>query len=589
MRLVSPFPEMNAEHLAALAVCLSFYALLAISCYGWGAAVMRVLPRDSLRGADACQVVWLGWAMMLLCLQLLHLFVAVDWKVSCLVFGGGLLAAIPRLAGSLRARHPLHAWHFAIGALFLVFSVWLGSRAMASPENYDSGLYHLNKIRWINSYPVVPGLGNLHGRLAFNQSFFTYVAALNLHPWFGHGRSIANSFLVLLAAATFMVMMRPLFARFSTAVRAHPFMHLPALILTPALIYGALRSPDLSSPSPDLTSLVLQLVIFALLLQLIGGMKAGDDKAGFRIFLLGVLAATAVTIKLSNIVFCLTVWMLMAGTVWVLRSPRELLATTVASSAIILTWGVHGMILAGVPLYPSTLGYVPFDWAVPREMIHEEALVVYAWARLPGDDWRAVLENWDWFGPWLKEFLRHKTSTLFPLLISAPFAAIVLIMMVADLRRRRWRVEYLVILPPCIALTYWFFSAPSIRFAFGILMVLPASLILVALAYWQSTSARKAYLPLVFGCCLMGTGHYLQFFIRHQFEFANMSTSGWQPVSKAVLVERTTRSGLLVHTPASGDQCWDSPLPSTPYFNDSLTLRRKGDPASGFRIEKDGD
>ena len=36
---------------------------------------------------------------------------------------------------------------------------------------YDTGLYHAQYIKWIRNYPVVPGLGNLHGRFAFNSMF----------------------------------------------------------------------------------------------------------------------------------------------------------------------------------------------------------------------------------------------------------------------------------------------------------------------------------------------------------------------------------------------------------------------------------
>jgi hypothetical protein len=73
---------------------------------------------------------------------------------------------------------------------------------MLAPDNYDSGLYHLQSIRWDNTYPIVPGLGNLHERLAFNQSFFEFVAALNFQPYFGHGSALANSFLYLLGMAS---------------------------------------------------------------------------------------------------------------------------------------------------------------------------------------------------------------------------------------------------------------------------------------------------------------------------------------------------------------------------------------------------
>jgi uncharacterized membrane protein len=37
---------------------------------------------------------------------------------------------------------------------------------------YDSGLYHIQSIKWIRSYPVVPGLGNIHARFALNSMFF---------------------------------------------------------------------------------------------------------------------------------------------------------------------------------------------------------------------------------------------------------------------------------------------------------------------------------------------------------------------------------------------------------------------------------
>lgn len=36
---------------------------------------------------------------------------------------------------------------------------------------YDTGLYHAQFIRWIESFSVVKGLGNLDGRLAFNSHF----------------------------------------------------------------------------------------------------------------------------------------------------------------------------------------------------------------------------------------------------------------------------------------------------------------------------------------------------------------------------------------------------------------------------------
>ncbi|MGC8605238.1 MAG: hypothetical protein ACP5VS_16345 [Desulfomonilaceae bacterium] len=48
-------------------------------------------------------------------------------------------------------------------------------------------------------------------------------------------------------------------------------------------------------------------------------------------------------------------------------------------------------------------------------------------------------------------------------------------------------------------------------------------------------------------------------------------------------------SGLIVYTPAQGDQCWDSPVPSTPYFNPNLRLRVAGKIESGFTVNEKPD
>ena len=50
----------------------------------------------------------------------------------------------------------------------------------------------------------------------------------------------------------------------------------------------------------------------------------------------------------------------------------------------------------------------------------------------------------------------------------------------------------------------------------------------------------------------------------------NISTNGYMPIPVVTLIEKTTLSGLKVLSPAEGDQCWDSKIPCTPYFNDRL-------------------
>lgn len=67
--------------------------------------------------------------------------------------------------------------------------------------------------------------------------------------------------------------------------------------------------------------------------------------------------------------------------------------------------------------------------------------------------------------------------------------------------------------------------------------------------------------------------------LKQDFRF---SVDGWKPIKTMALAEEVTSHGLKVHVPVKTDQCWDSPLPSTPYFNPALELRGNG-LQSGFK------
>ena len=45
--------------------------------------------------------------------------------------------------------------------------------------HYDLGLYYLQEIRWMETFPIVRGLGNLIWNLGFNQSAFLVTSFLD--------------------------------------------------------------------------------------------------------------------------------------------------------------------------------------------------------------------------------------------------------------------------------------------------------------------------------------------------------------------------------------------------------------------------
>jgi hypothetical protein len=111
---------------------------------------------------------------MLVVLQLSHFLFPLTASIVVPIFLTGVVFSAPQIVNVLRhfPQQRLPVMRTAtIVIIMLAGASWIASRSMRPPTNGDSGEYHFNTIRWINAFPIVPGLGNLHGRLAFNQSF----------------------------------------------------------------------------------------------------------------------------------------------------------------------------------------------------------------------------------------------------------------------------------------------------------------------------------------------------------------------------------------------------------------------------------
>ncbi|MBK5258432.1 MAG: hypothetical protein JJE51_02490 [Thermoanaerobaculia bacterium] len=561
------------DHLAAVSLTLLAYAAIALSYFGWGSVAARVLR---LTASNGVMRVWLGWAVALLIFQALHLFVPLNTVVIAPVFLGGIALAIPRAVLRARGLRLKRGRMMCVASLAMVIAVvaaWLASRSMIVPRIYDTGLYHLHAIRWINSFPIVPGLGNLHGRLAFNQAFFTYAASLNVAPLLTNGSRIANSFLFLLTAATFLARMRPAATRPALLLESHPFEYLSSLFALPILGYLAL-SPALTAPTPDLATDLLQLVMFVTLTG-VAHHWDGQDSAD-KTAMLAILAATAITIKLSNLAFSLVV---MAIAFFLARRMGNVLRVGVLLTIVLSVWIARGYVSSGMPLYPSTIGSAAFDWSVPRdEAVHMTALI-RGWARDPRRN-SPALEHWTWLSAWSRRL--PGTTVIAPLLLGVCLLGATGVFATLKKPRPR-RIEAVIVLPVLAGLAFWFFTAPDPRFAHALFLCFVIAAALLFLTAIQPRVSRRTFALIL--CAVFAATHLglaLQAY-RERETIGQISVAGWQPIPRAPLIPGTTASGLVILTPAS-ERCWDAPLPCTPYFRGDLRLRVPGHLESGFAV-----
>ncbi|MFC1452294.1 LIC_10190 family membrane protein, partial [Verrucomicrobiota bacterium] len=183
--------------LRAMAAAAVFWTLLAFAFCGIGLLVRRLFALRLRDGRGVLQSFWVGWSVSLVFLQLWHLVLPVSsWALAAVSLAGALGVAwnagdIRRLAWRRPGRTA--AW----AAVWMALAAWMANHSVMQPRIYDSGFYHLAAVRWISTYPIVPGLANLSQMLGFNNSSFLYAAMLDAGPFAHRSHHVASGLIIL--------------------------------------------------------------------------------------------------------------------------------------------------------------------------------------------------------------------------------------------------------------------------------------------------------------------------------------------------------------------------------------------------------
>lgn len=558
---------MTLNFLTDFASIFLLLALVAIATAGWGYALARLCGLRSSR--FKIEHIWLGLCVLLASTTLINYLVPLDWKVfvGLIAIGIALLVAIvflrhskPQLAPMIDQRGFLGLSRAMWVALCLI-GCFLTFKGMHTPRNYDSGLYHFNSIRWLNEYPMVAGLGLLHERLAFNSSWFELPALLNIFPYFNHGYAVAMPLILLVAIAHIFQFQ---FDKFKLAG-----------LSVAILLLGLMRFLfDLPAPTPDTPIGILQIIVTLILIELVFVKKEGvDDQRDLKLLTLVVLCATMVTIKLSGLVFAALSLLVLIPVLYHILTVKRVVIYALVATIILIPHLLRGYFLSGAPLFPSTAGAIlTFDWAMSKGAIENTANWVYCWARKPGEGCMESLENWNWVPQWWEQFsLRIKA------LGAGSFALIVGSLLA--LRRARLSQGLVLLYLYCAVnvstIIFWFFTAPDQRFLGSIPYTFLAVTLLAFMLAWEPSiemplmRVQPVLNVLLIAVFAFFTYHYS---LRSITSAAPILQQGFLPLGSAGLVKRYTTSGLGVYQPASGDRCFDSPLPCSPGFDARLRL-----------------
>ncbi len=560
--------------LTAMLSVLAGWGLMGLLFLGLGLGAARLL-RAEVEWLDA---VWLGLSAALLVLQAWNLFLPIDGR--CVAFlavasGAGWFVERARWRG-LRALGPDARWALALGALV---AVWLSNRALGAVTNLDSGVYHLPALRWAATYPVVPGIANLHPFLGVSHASFLYGALLDVGAFEGRSHHLANGFVTLLLVAVCLRSLARALLQRPITTRA-----VVELCLLP-LAFELAVDRDLVGFSGDPLELTLAAALVLLIVAQLdpveapersGTVPVGDSPLlapnGWRV--VGVVAAALFAVKVSSAGGVAGAFLL--GFIGVLRGPRRwgrAAALAGIGAASLVPWSIASVLRTGYWPFPGAWVSFAVDWRVPESV--QTGLVRYtmSYARNTVARWDQDL-GWQWLAPWLRLLTLDVFRALVPLGLGLFALAFVAWPSAAHPRPRRtpW-----ALLPLALALGFWFLTAPDVRYAGAWLWALAGVSCALALSRAKGRLHDRLMLALCAGMLLLVASRFVRFGERLTWNH------GFVPLPKPSFQPRTTETGLQVNVPESFF-CWDTPLPCTSHLDGELTLRRAGDLGAGFRL-----
>lgn len=465
---------------------------------------------------------------------------------------GLLREAINRFKGS----GPLIWLLCAALALFVL------AKTTEPPQNYDTGLYHAQAIRWIETCRVVPGLGNLADRLAFNSAWFLPSALFSFSFLGLRSFHVLGGFIFLLANLVFLGkasrLLKGEFALSSTIYLV--------LIYLSRRLFGL----ELSSPGTDMPAALLTWTVFLLALEKIeAGAAARFDLRSTLIFLISTFA---VTLKLSVApVLLLPLFFLLRELL--AHQTGTLPAALSVSTLVVAPWLARNIILSGYLVYPfAAIDLFNVDWKIPAVYVIRQANAITAWARLPQQDTQVVLQLP--FTRWVPAWWRAQQAFSRQMLVGIGLGSCVwLVLSLASMLRpgkisaavRRYAILYLA---GWAGIIFWFASAPDIRFSYGFLAILLCllaapliQLLLVRLGRFAVPLMTAAILVLLF---YQAYGVYQ---MRSQVRWLLPADYPSAPVALRTLSQFDT------NMPTTGNQCWYAALPCTPTHNPEVRMR----------------
>lgn len=561
-----------------LSVLISWLIIFAASMI-FGCFTIHVLygrGTETLRKPDVCLAC--GLMVINVYAQIFSLFYKVGAMACCLLFFLGIICLAclmfsARREGRLNMPDKQKLWTWLTtrktNILLIVICAaatlfWTTSTAM----HYDTYLYHIQTIKWIEEYGVVPGLGNLHCRFAYNSAFMALQALLSLEWLTGQSMHTVNGYICCIAIV---------YALTDNRLFTNERPELSDLLKIAMIAYVYYTREYISSPNSDTLAMLLVLYICIKWSEFI----EKDIRDALPYTYLCVLGVWAVTVKLSaGVCIILAIYpfvLLIKGKRW-----KEMAVNICAGLFIALPWLARNIVISGYLLYPyPRLDFFSVDWKMPESVVTFDAREIMLWGRGIKNPYQSATPIWEWFPAWFQDVPRFIVVVGFGSAIALGIA--VIYGFAAGKKqdiRRNVLFGYSI-----LALFAWLFSAPLIRFGIVYLLIPICGVV------WMMLERKKDCERLQVSARYIITLLMIPMFCIYLSSWGNVESlpKGMQENYQWHLTNTVEiADGVNVWYPAEGDLGSYDVFPCVPYKGMIEKVKMRGESMrDGFRIKEE--
>ena len=353
----------------------------------------------------------------------------------------------------------------------LIFTCFIPFRWL---QYYDTGLYHLQAIKWLSSVKLPIGLANLISRIGFNSSWFTVNAVLEQSvlllkvPFF-----ISNAICIFYYGINIVFSFRELIKK--NIKLSNIFC---VLTIIPWLL-NAISSSS-SSSATDSPVIFFTFIIIILIISLFEKI----EKNSHLFIYISIFSFFAITLKISSIILVLSIPVILFMNFFSKNRNfinRNEIFGGFLFSLILIPWLITGIFISGYLMFPISFTRInSLNWTLPSKIANALQDNIEVWAKAPGTSTPISFTNYSWFKDWITRFTIFNKIVVILIIFYVIFQVFHLIKKNINKYSLNDKTAYrLPLIISIIGVVFWFLNAPDMRFGSGYVF----SLLLLLIGY----------------------------------------------------------------------------------------------------------